>query len=96
MSKMIRAHQVHAVRFRSRQLATLRAVTTKSKRSREVTYGAATAHLFAAVLVDQAAEHVDPVHHRCCGNVSNDAQRSGRNRWLQIEGPVWPGGVVVP
>jgi hypothetical protein len=50
----------------------------------------------AAVLVYEATEHVDPLHSRRCRGRSNGGQRAGRNGWLQIEGAVWPGGVVVP
>src|SRR5690349_12370075 len=50
----------------------------------------------AAVLVDQAAEDVDPFHSRRCGGRSNCGQSTGRSGWLQVEGTVRPSGVVMP
>jgi hypothetical protein len=50
----------------------------------------------AAVLVDQAAEHVDPFHSRRRASRSNDGQHAAGGGWLQVEGAVWPGGVVMP
>ena len=49
----------------------------------------------AAILVDQPAEHVDPLHGRWYGSRSDGGHRPGWMGWLQVEGAVWPCTVVV-